>query len=335
MKRKKDICHALEFAKQAEIEKPWVQDLKKCEEAFRRFGPILEKQGYIEEARETQTLARITFTVNRWLKTKQCYSISEALVEYLFTMEDLSFPLDAMHLPFPCFYLDMEPFSGRYKGSRGMKLLGYYVLIDDVPYGSPVVASCCSVVTLLMQENGQYAWGGAAFDYDPEHMELSLNDTVDKITVGMPENRLNIANALLFAAYLSSAQLEVEEDEVQKRIYRPSVKHKYSSVRKWDVGVRYMAEKQAYAKQQEEAGDAGSQGIAGAQDADRGKQKRNPPRPHMRKAHWQAYRVGKGRKEKKMLWIPPVAVGMPCSTGSSKEQRNIPAVVRERKGELL
>ena len=72
MKRKKDICHALEFAKQVELEKPWVQDLKKCEEAFRRFGPILEKQGYTEEAEETQTLARITFTVNRWLKTKQC-----------------------------------------------------------------------------------------------------------------------------------------------------------------------------------------------------------------------------------------------------------------------
>ena len=54
MKRKKDICHALEFAKQVELEKPWVQDLKKCEEAFRRFGPILEKQGYTEEAEETQ-----------------------------------------------------------------------------------------------------------------------------------------------------------------------------------------------------------------------------------------------------------------------------------------
>ena len=330
MKRKKDICHALEFAKQIEIGKPWVQDLKKCEEVFQCFGPTLKQQGYTEEAEEIQTVARIAFTVNWWLKTKQCYSISDALAEDLFAMEDLSFPLDAMRLPFPCFYLDMEPFSDRYKGSRGMKLLGYYVLIDDVPYGSPVVASCCSVVTLLMQENGQYAWGGAAFDYDPEHMELSLNDTVDKITAGMPENRQNIANALLFAAYLSSAQSEVAEDETQKCIYRPSTKHKYSSLRKWDVGVRYMAEKQAYAKKQ---GDTTNTSTLdpGMQDMADGKQKRHSPRPHMRKAHWQAYRIGHGRKGKKVLWIPPVPVGM---ADGDQKHGNIPAVVRERKEKL-
>ncbi len=327
MKRKKDICHALEFAKQIKIEKPWVQDLKKCEEVFRRLGPILEKQGYTEEVEETQSLARITFTVNRWLKTKQCYSISEALAEDLFAMEELSFPLDAMHLPFPCFYLDMEPFSGRYKDSRGMKLLGYYVLIDDVPYESPVVASCCSVVTLLMQENGRYAWGGAAFDYDPEYMELSLNDTVDKITAGLPENMQHIANALLFAAYLSSAQPEVAEDETQKRIYRPSEKHKYSSIRKWNVGVRYMAEKQ---------GDTANTSTLDPvmQDTADRKQKRRSPRPHMRKAHWQTYRIGHGRKEKKVLWIPPVPVGMSGMADGGQKHGDIPAVVRERKENL-
>lgn len=55
----------------------------------------------------------------------------------------------------------------------------------------------------------------------------------------------------------------------------------------------------------------------------------------MRKAHWQAYRIGQGRKEKKMLWILPVAVGMPHGAGSRKEQAGIPAVVRERKEKIL
>lgn len=268
MKRKKGICHALEFAKQLAVDKPWMHDLKACEEVFGHSRQILEKHGYIEDAAETKTLVRSAFTANEWLKAKRCYSITEALAEDLFAMEDLSFPLDAMHLPFPCFYLDMEPLAGRYSGGTGIKLLGYYVLIGDVLYGNPTVASCCSVVTLQVQEDGQYAYGGAAFDYDPAHMELSLNDMVYKIAGTLLENRQHIANALLFAAYLSSAQPEVEEDEAQKRIYRPSVKHKYSSVRKWDVGVRYMAEKQAYAKRQEEDGDTGTQGIAGVQDAD-------------------------------------------------------------------
>lgn len=264
MKRKKNTCHALEFAKQLAFDKPWIEDLKACEEAFGRSRKFLEKRGFIEDAAETKTLARISFTANQWLKAKQCYSITEALAEDLFSMDDLSFPLDAMHLPFPCFYLDMEPLAGRYGQTAGMKLLGYYVLIGDVLYGSQTMASCCSVVTLQMQEDGQYAYGSAAFDCYPEHMEMSLNDTINKIVGPLPENRRHIVNALLFAVYLSSAQPEVAEDEAQKRIYRPSVKHKYSSVRKWDVGVRYMVEKQAYAKRQTEArDDAGIQGRCG------------------------------------------------------------------------
>ena len=332
MKKKKNICHALEFAKQLEIEKPWIQDLQKCEDVFRHCAPILKMRGYDQDAEETPTLARVAFTVNWWLKTKQCYSITEALADDLFAMEDLSFPLDAMHLPFPCFYLDMEPFSDHYKDIDGNRLLGYYVLIDDVPYGNSVVVSCCSVATLLMRENGQYAYGGATFDYDPEHMDLSLNDTVTKIAESMPESRQHIANALLFAAYLSSAQPEVVEDEAQKKIYRPSAKHKYSSLRKWDVGVRYMQEKQAYARKQKDTGNACMQATPGAQeDSVKEKQKRNSPRPHMRKAHWQTYRIGQGRKGKKMLWIPPITVGISGMADSDQKQDNIPAVVRVRK----
>lgn len=164
-----------------------MQDLKACEEAFGHSRQILKKQGYIEDTAETKTLVRIVFTASEWLKAKQCYSITEALAEDLFAMEDLSFPLDAMHLPFPCFYLDMEPLAGRYSGGTGIKFLG--ILIGDVLYRSPTVASCCSVVSLQVQEDGQYAYGGAAFDYDPAHMELSLNDTVNKIAGTLLENR--------------------------------------------------------------------------------------------------------------------------------------------------
>ena len=145
--------------------------------------------------------------------------------------------------------------------------------------------------------------------------------------------RQNIANALLFAAYLSSAQPEVAEDETQKRIYRPSTKHKYSSLRKWDVGVRYMAEKQVYAKKQGDTANT-SPPEPGMQDTADGKQKRHSPRPHMRKAHWQTYRIGYGRKEKKVLWIPPVTVGMSGMADGDQRHGNITAVVRERKENL-
>ena len=36
---------------------------------------------------------------------------------------------------------------------------------------------------------------------------------------------------------------------------------------------------------------------------------RKSPRAHMRRAHWQRYRVGPGRKEIVLKWIEPVFVG--------------------------
>lgn len=36
---------------------------------------------------------------------------------------------------------------------------------------------------------------------------------------------------------------------------------------------------------------------------------RKSPVPHFRRAHWQIYWVGKGRKEREVKWIEPVFVG--------------------------
>lgn len=328
MKRKKNTCHALEFAKQLDMGKPWIEDLKSCDEEFMRSYPRLKAKGFVRDENDVRSLSRTVFTVHRWLASKQCYSITEALAEDLFAMEDLSFPLDDMHLPFPCFYLDMEPFGEDLSSDPGSKLLGYYVMVEDVPYGD-TVGSCCSVVTLALQENGEYTYGGAAFDFAPEHMEMSLNDTVSQLAQHIEDQKKHITRALLFAAYLSSAQPEVVENEAQKQFYRPSAKPKYSSMRKWDVGVRYMQEKQKYAQELtgDEASKAGPDGGTAQTGVPDGKAKRNPPKPHMRKAHWQTYRTGHGRTGKKIVWIPPLAVGMP----KGRKQEHIPVVVREQK----
>ena len=95
-----------------------------------------------------------------------------------------------------------------------------------------------------------------------------------------------------------------------------------------DVGIRYMQEKQKLADSVAPKGQPGGspKGAETAAAGD-GEAKRNPSRPHMRKAHWQTYRTGHGRTGKKILWIPPITVGMP----KGKKQEHIPVVVRERK----
>lgn len=36
---------------------------------------------------------------------------------------------------------------------------------------------------------------------------------------------------------------------------------------------------------------------------------RKSPVPHFRRAHWQVYWVGKGRKEREVKWLEPIFVG--------------------------
>ena len=299
-------CHPLEYAKRMADDgtAAWLQDLSTCEERFMKAANGLVKDGLIEKEDEAVRLAHTTFTVADWLKFKQCYTVKKELADDLFTMDDLTFPLSALNMPFRTIYLDWEELE--HKAVRSARPLGAYITIGDVPYGgSP--ASFCSVVTLAWKD-GEYVFGGLSFDYFPEHMEMTLMDTINTLTTGFEEERPFLVNALLFAAYLSSDKPEVTENEA--KLYRPSVKSKYSSVRKWDVGVRYAAER---CRRQEEATTPAGAGKG-----------RRPPRPHMRKAHWQVYRIGPGRKQKKVLWIPPVAVGV-------RSTDPLPVVIRERK----
>lgn len=299
--------HPLEYAKQMADDgtAAWLQNLSLCEEQFKKAAKGLIKDGWIETEDEAIRLAHTTFTVADWLKFKQCYIVTKELAEDLFTMDDLAFPVCAFHMPFRTIYLDWE--SLEYNSVRNARPLGVYITIGDVPYGE-TVASFCSVVTIALKD-GEYVFGGLSFDYYPEHMEMTLMETIETLTLKFDEERQLIINALLFAAYLSSEHPDVTENEAQKTIYRSSSKAKYSSVRKWDVGVRYTTERK---KQQENPSSVRM-----------GKGRRSP-RPHMRKAHWQVYRIGPGRKGQKVLWIAPSMVGI-------RSTESLPVVIRDIK----
>ena len=75
------------------------------------------------------------------------------------------------------------------------------------------------------------------------------------------------------------------------------VRNKYSEVRKWDVGCRYGAKIRNFEKRehnyQSGISDNSNQGTK---------------RPHIRKAHWERYRIGKGRKEIITKWKEPIFV---------------------------
>ena len=309
MKRKKEVCHTLNFAKTL-IQGTGVEfltDLVSHEDHFLNHMDLLTKIGLSRSEENAYKVARTCFTVSQWLKYKQCYTIAPVLAEDLFTMTDLSFPVDSLKLPFPALYLDLENLN--MPPVRGIQTLGIFFVLEEVPYRNDTVASYCSVV-ILGSGNSGYQYSGITFDFYAEHMETTLEDEIEKLTPGFPESRALIEKAFLFAAYLSAAEPEVTVNPVHERIYQPSEKPKYSSIRKWDVGVRYMKERQK--RNSDQTTELSSSSV-----------NRKSPLPHIRRAHWHIYRTGPGRKEVHVKWIAHVTVGI-------KRVDELPTVIRKK-----
>lgn len=103
---------------------------------------------------------------------------------------------------------------------------------------------------------------------------------------------------LQFLMYLSSKEPDVVESPDTIKTYKQSsfLKNKYSEIRKWDVGCRYGEVIRCFNKKKIQFGEI-KEGS-----------NQNSKRPHMRKAHWERYHIGKGRKEIITKWKEPVFV---------------------------
>ena len=98
--------------------------------------------------------------------------------------------------------------------------------------------------------------------------------------------------------YLSSKEADIIESPDTVNTYKPSavLKNKYSEVRKWDVGCRYGEKIRSFEKNKMQ------QFRAEGEDNQKSK------RPHIRKAQWERYHIGKGRKDIITKWKEPVFV---------------------------
>lgn len=142
------------------------------------------------------------------------------------------------------------------------------------------------------EENGM-----CYFDYN---LHKDLMYTVDSFKTqwfigGLSNYRLFL---LQFLMYLSSKEPDIVESQDTINTYKASesVKNKYSEVRKWDVGCRYGEKIRLYEKRK-------MQEVAII-----GNSNQNSKRPHIRKAHWERYHIGKGRNEIITKWKEPVFV---------------------------
>lgn len=229
------------------------------------------------------------FVMDKWSKCKQVYCYDPEMELTLADTEEIQFdPAVFDRMPFKTIYIEFSPegiFTSHYHG--------VFVHIARIVDG-------CHIFVIRMKHNLAYHTGDMICHDEFEIGNIIINRNTDCIAEGeivedWAEFCMFVINALL---YLCAVNNEITENPDTAKTYRPSVnvRNKYSEIRKWDVGVRYgNAVRQKKSKVSMKATNVSRTGYS--------------LKPHMRRAHWHHYRVGKGRKDIILKWVEPIFVG--------------------------
>lgn len=248
-----------------------------------------------------------------WKYNKVVYEPDQEFSKALIGTKTLRvYPEMLKHIPFNTFYLDFsknalfeyEGFFVNVKvysdGTIKIMTLPAEKNYSNIPVNeneSNNVPSAYMDSFVLKQSDYNTDNGMLYFDYDLNKDFIMTSDSyrTQWFIGGVSYYREFI---LQFLMYLSSKEPDIVESVDTINTYRPSntLKNKYSEIRKWDVGCRYGDKIRLYEKRNTMRYEVAN--IEG----------QNSKRPHIRKAHWERYHIGKGRSKIVTKWIEPVFV---------------------------
>lgn len=243
--------------------------------------------------------AQIISVLAPWRESKEIFVLDPDVEKILSEQNDAKIDSEILlKLPYDSFYiktnfLDAEEgvdgfFVSLDYDKKGNEIRFTYVC-DDLSY--------FEIPLILEYETIQQA-------LDALYKDLDNDEWVDDEWNQKLCDLLNCS--LQFVLYILSVNAEIEENEVQKKVYKPSngsakvVKDKYSEIRKWDVGYRIGAiirdNKARIEQEREYKTHPGSHASK---------------RPHMRRGHWHSFWTGpkKGNRKLVLHWIPPTFIG--------------------------
>ena len=228
-----------------------------------------------------------------WNRTKQIYEIDKQFAEDLFQTEVDLVPYESFKLPYNTFCIDYN-FS-----LHGMKCEG---LMVDVYVDGKLV-----IVTTIAIFDGGKKHGLFTNEYDFRDGSIcKVNEDPDKKSrdpLPMPEVNIVWNIVCQLCMFLSQPQPDdVVKAKPSKSHNKKKQKAKEKDVTKWKVGFRYGEAIKSIAAPKAEATATQSTGKS-----------HKSPRPHIRKAHWQHYHVGEGRKQTIVKWVSPVLVNTDTS----------------------
>lgn len=246
-----------------------------------------------------------------WKYNKMVYEPDYDFSQVLLNTDKLRvYPEMIKHIPFNTFYLDFSK-------NVLFEYDGFFVQVKVYDSGAIRIVSLptqsdYSHIPLEEYEQEPTAYADA-FWINPEMFSVE-NDTcyfdfdlhkdflwtIDSYKTqwfigGLSNFRLFL---LQFLMYLSSKEPDIKESPDTICTYKAStiLKNKFSEVRKWDVGCRYGEKIRLFEKKKKQQ--------FGINESN----KQNSRRPHIRKAHWERYHIGKGRKDIITKWKEPVFV---------------------------
>ena len=236
--------------------------------------------------------------LDEWSRSKQVYCFDPEMEIALADTDEVAVGPGVMdRLPFKVFYIEFHRDGIFSSGCHGT-----FVKVAKDENGN------YGVIFMRCKHDISYHLGGCTLLSGKDTRINRITDcpAEGEVSFDWPEFSMFAINALL---YLCSVNNQVEENPTTRSTYRPYVKprNKFSEIRKWDVGVRYG---DTVRMNRKEIGGAGNtEENTGTEVLENLRISRKSPRAHLRRAHWQRYRVGPGRKEIVMKWIEPVFVG--------------------------
>ena len=309
------------------------------------YMPMYKMKEVDKRKVEWKDMLGVEQVLNKWKQFKMVYKIDNDFFHEIKKTENIVTSYEMFkQLPFDCFFIDLtdvkniSDFKGAWvyikhenKHNRNFVGVNIYMVMNE----DPTFFSYYSWYNFT--EESEVTWNQEDLpdsDFVVRSIKITENETMDeylniegeytKIEFDHDPRKEIISTIFQIMAFIAIDASDISENATTKRTYKPRregsvIKNKFSEVRMWDVGIRYgkaiHAAKQEYKKHLVQ-----EQGAQNAQDA---QENRKPIRPHIRRAHWHKYHVGKGRKETKVLWIAPVYV---CGNG-----KEIPVTIREVK----
>lgn len=149
-----------------------------------------------------------------------------------------------------------------------------------------------NVITLIdMRNKSNIGFGlhSISFDSRKEYIiptSITNKNTLDKL----------IYSFIMYISNPTPGDIEKDKNTIYNN--HNSTNKKINQINKWNIGYRYG---NAIRKLKKENKDTAKISINKYK-------KHSSPRPHIRKAHWHTYKVGKGRKNILVKWISPVLV---------------------------